>query len=143
MEKPILYSQYRRKIEESKSKPEPGEAYTALTDKELKAQTEEEKVDKEEEITVTITGIFTEDELKEQELPANVVGEAVSSTYKTFDTALSLDGVKRGDKLYLTALFNPSSNRSQMTPANIGVIEVKVTDMWRGLTKLNQLRSKK
>jgi hypothetical protein len=85
-----------------------------------------------EEVDVHITGIFTEDDLDEITLKESIV---------ISNSSLSVDGLKRGDTIYLTAIFSPGKGMG-VSYNNIGVIEVRVVDMYRGMSKLNSIRAK-
>ena len=56
-----------------------------------------------------------------------------------FDTSLTVNNVKRGDKLYLTALLQKTKDNQTISNQNFGVICVRVVEMYSGISKLTSL----
>jgi len=80
---------------------------------------------------VQITGVITdEDEIKKLDEIAG--GPALN-------TDLSLKQVKRGDTLWITALLQKPSS-SVFNSQTIGLLKVRVSDIFYGLSKLSTLK---
>lgn len=56
-----------------------------------------------------------------------------------FDTSLTVNNVKRGDKLYLTALLQKTHDNQTISNQNLGVICVRVVEIYSGISKLTSL----
>lgn len=56
-----------------------------------------------------------------------------------FDTSLTVNNVKRGDKLYLTALLEKKHSNQTISNQNFGVICVRVVEIYSGISKLTSL----
>jgi len=84
-------------------------------------------------VTITqITGVVTDpEEIKEIE---KSVKENV-----TLDTSLVLKDIKRGDIIYLTALFEKSKT-SSWNAQTMGVIKCRIVDYYYGLNKLRTIK---
>lgn len=55
------------------------------------------------------------------------------------DTSLTINNVKRGDKLYLTALLQKKHDNQTISNQNFGVICVRVVEIYSGISKLTSL----
>lgn len=90
-----------------------------------------EKVKGPVEIT-QITGVITDkDEIKKLD---EVAGGPV------INTDLALKTAKRGDTIWLTALLQRPGSASVYNSQTLGVIKVRVIDIYYGLTKLSTLK---
>lgn len=56
-----------------------------------------------------------------------------------FDTSLTMNNLKRGDKFYMTVLLQKSHNNQTISNQNFGVICVRVVDIYSGISKLSSL----
>lgn len=82
-----------------------------------------------------IISVFTEDS---QEY-ANIVKE---NALPLMNEMIPKD-VKRGDTIYITAYFSPKNKSAAYMPNQIGVLQVRVVDIFMGLSKLKQVYNKK
>jgi hypothetical protein len=55
-------------------------------------------------------------------------------------TDLTMKNIKVGQKVYLTALLKPKNRSTAYAIGEMGVIVARVTDIFYGLNKLNQLK---
>lgn len=101
-----------------------------------KAENDEvEKLDTDEwQITKIIDVIKDPKEVEEYE---NQLKEAKGGV--KLNTDLDAKDVKRGDTLWLTAMLAPRNKSNAYAPGQIGVIKVRVTDIFYGLSKLKQV----
>lgn len=89
------------------------------------------KIDEPMEI-VQITGVITdEDEIKKLD---EVAGGPV------LNTDLSLKQVKRGQEIWITCLLQRPSNTAVYNAQTIGVLKVRIIDIFYGLSKLSTLK---
>lgn len=58
------------------------------------------------------------------------------------DTSLTVTNVKRGDKLYLTALLQKTSNNQTVSSQDFGVICVRVVEIYKGISRLSGMMKK-
>ncbi len=81
---------------------------------------------------VQITGVITDkDEIKKLE-------EAVG--IPPISTDISLKNVKRGQEIWITALLQKPSSSSVYNSQTIGVLKVRIVDIFYGLSKLSTLK---
>ena len=81
---------------------------------------------------VKITGVITdEDEIKKLN---EIAGGPV------INTDLSLKQVKRGDTIWLTVLLQKPSSSAVYNAQTLGVLKVRITDIFYGLSKLSTLK---
>ena len=81
---------------------------------------------------VQITGVITDkDEIKRLD---EIAGGPV------LNTDLSLKQVKRGDTIWLTALLQKPSSSNVYNSQTMSVIKARISDIYYGLNKLNQLK---
>lgn len=60
-----------------------------------------------------------------------------------FDTSLTVNNVKRGDKIFLTVLLQKSKDAQTISNQNFGVICVRVVEIYSGISKLTSLMKTK
>jgi hypothetical protein len=81
---------------------------------------------------VQITGVITdEDEIKKLD---EVAGGPV------INTDLSLKQVKRGQEIWITCLLQRPSNSAVYNTQTIGLLKVRIIDIYYGLSKLSTLK---
>lgn len=77
---------------------------------------------------IQFNGIIT-DEAEIEKIEENI----------TFDTSLTVKNVKRGDTIWLSALLQ-KSDKSAWNSQVMGVVKVRVVDVYYGLNKINQVK---
>lgn len=74
---------------------------------------------------------------KEIEELENQIQEAKGGT--VLSTDISAKDVKRGDTLWLTAILAPKNKSVAYAPGTMGVLKVRVVDIFYGLSKLKNM----
>lgn len=82
-----------------------------------------------------VISVFTEDD---PEYQTNVVENALPLM-----SDMVPKDVKRGDTIYITAMFKPKNNSAAYLPGQLGVLQVRVIDIFMGLSKLKQINKNK
>ena len=96
---------------------------------------EVEKLDTDEWAIKKIVDIIKDP--KEIEELENQIQEAKGGT--VLSTDISAKDVKRGDTLWLTAILAPKNKSVAYSPGTMGVLKVRVTDIYYGLSKLKSM----
>lgn len=119
------YTLYKAITESMKATEENGEALLALKDGEVK------KLDgKEWEIAQVLDVILDPKDIEKYEKDFNET---------LVNTNLNVKTAKPGQTLYLSVLLAPR-NKSKAMAAEPGVIQVRVQQVYYGMTKINQLK---
>ena len=70
----------------------------------------------------------------------NTIKQIEENSGSNVSMDLTVKDVKIGQKIYLTALLKPKNKSTAYAIGEMGVIAARVTDVFYGLNKLNQLK---